>query len=261
MSKNYSLYVDELGTTNLLDQQSRYYILSCCSVDHESRDFLKKHADQIKYKYWGNSFHRVVFHSVDIGRRQGDFRIFQDNSRLFSSFQKDLLDLLRMGNYKTFFVIVDKQKAQQKNWQEITIMRRTAEEVLRAFITLLHVQNAYGRVIIESSAIGRDYYYLKAFNYFLSGGIPQLGVSHVDIRKILTSVSFVTKKNHDIEEQISDLLAYAARVKHSGNVVAGSYEEKIVAVLNKKIFIPPKLASPRKLMFYSQVSSFLVLPE
>jgi hypothetical protein len=260
MMRNYSLYVDELGTTNLLNQQSPYYILSCCSVDHQSKDEFKAQADRIKYKYWGNRYDQIVFHSVDIGRQEGDFSIFQNNPSILDAFQTDLIDFLRIGNYKMLFVLVDKPKAVAQNWKDVTVMRRSADEITRAFLTLLHVQEAHGRMIVESSAVNRDYYFLKSFNYFLSGGIPQLGITHTDIRKILTSISFVTKRNHDIEEQISDLLAYAAKLKYQGNFTPGSYEGKIVEVLNKKIFSPPKLASPRKMSFYSHVSPFLILP-
>ncbi|MEK7636915.1 MAG: DUF3800 domain-containing protein [Patescibacteria group bacterium] len=261
MTRNYSLYVDELGTTNLLDQQSPYYILSCCSVDQQSKDDLKAQADRIKYKYWGNRFQHVIFHSVDIGHQEGDFSIFQNNHAGLVAFQADLIDFLRTGNYKMLFVLVDKPKAVAQNWRDVTVMRRSADEVTRAFLTLLHVQKAHGHMVIESSAVDRDYYFLKSFNYFLSGGIPQLGITHADIRKILTSISFVTKRNHDIEEQISDLLAYGARLRYLDNLVPGSYEEKIAGVLNTKIFSPPKLASPKKMNFYSQVSPFLVLPK
>jgi len=70
--KNYNLFIDELGNANPLNTSSPVYILCGIIVSGQNREKLKIHADQIKFKYWGNT--NIVFHSREIGRSEGDFQ-------------------------------------------------------------------------------------------------------------------------------------------------------------------------------------------
>src|SRR3989338_2148395 len=76
---------------------------------------LKIFSDQIKFKYWGRT--DVVFHSREIGRKEGDFTIFKDQ-RIFNEFLHDLENLLSSPRFKMFFIVVDKTKARQVGWDE-----------------------------------------------------------------------------------------------------------------------------------------------
>ena len=69
-------FIDELGSASPKSIQSKLYILSGIMVTSQSRDRLKIMADQIKFKYWGKT--DIVFHSREIGRKEGDFSILKD---------------------------------------------------------------------------------------------------------------------------------------------------------------------------------------
>lgn len=72
------------------------------------------------------------------------------------------------------------------------------------------------------------------------------------------------KKNHDIEEQIADLFAYAAKIKYrsqmTGKPPSGDYEQMIVELLDKKIFTVPTGAGREKARLFKEVDPFLIIP-
>ena len=60
------------------------------------------------------------------------------------------------------------------------------------------------------------------------------------MKKILTSISFVSKNNQDIETQIADLLAYPAGYSclvtdGTKAIVPNSYEDNLCKILSAKI--------------------------
>jgi len=85
----YKLFIDELGTANIKDEKSGLYILAGCSINEIECQNIKILADQIKFKYWGHT--NIVFHSRDIGRRKGNFKIFK-NAKLFKAVKIKKLD-------------------------------------------------------------------------------------------------------------------------------------------------------------------------
>ncbi|MEK7516987.1 MAG: DUF3800 domain-containing protein [Patescibacteria group bacterium] len=73
--RNLCLFIDESGIANPKVTNSEVYILAGCMVDDYAREKLKIEADQIKFKYWTKT--NIVFHSKEIGRKEGDFKIFK----------------------------------------------------------------------------------------------------------------------------------------------------------------------------------------
>jgi hypothetical protein len=119
-------------------------------------------------------------------------------------------------------------------------------------------------MIIESASAEKDKYLLDAFAYFLGAGIIQQKIDYKTIQDTISSVSFVTKKNNDIEEQVSDLFGYAAKLhylkKQDISFKTGVYENMILNLLQKKIFKIPKEANQKKARLFREVNPFLVLP-
>ena len=128
-----NFFIDELGSASPKAIQSKLYILSGIMVTSQSRELLKIKADQIKFKYWNKT--NIVFHSREIGREEGDFRILKDNN-INKSFTKDLISFLYQGSFQLFGVLVDKTKM-PKNWNEKTLYKKTSEIIIRNFIFAL----------------------------------------------------------------------------------------------------------------------------
>jgi hypothetical protein len=257
----YRLYIDESGTSNPLDLQSELYVLAGCSVNKNDCHNIKILADQIKFKYWGKT--DVVFHSREISRCEGEFSILKDKN-IYNEFLKDLDMFLSSSKFKMFFIIVDKNKARQAGWNDVKVNKDTTLYLVRNFLLTLLTTDSKGEMVIESASAEKDKYLLDAFAFFLGAGITQPKVDYRTIQNTISSVSFVTKKNNDIEEQISDLFGYAAKLNYLKqqkiNFKTGLYEDMILELLQKKIFKVPKDASSKKSKFFKQVEPFLILP-
>lgn len=258
------LFIDELGNYNPIDKQSNLYVLCGCAVESDYREKLKILADQIKFKYWGNT--NVVFHSREIGIKEKQFKIFKNNEKLYNNFLRDLMNFLKQSKYTIFIVVCDKDTARKLGWNSVKVVKETGRKLFHHYLVwLLGLSNTKGKIFIESATAEKDIYYLKEFSYFLSPGCKELAGNHKIIKQILTSISFVTKQNYDIEEQIADLFAYAAKCKYLSQLSklkysSNSYESSIMQILENKLFKLPKFAGDKKMKYYKSVDSFCILP-
>lgn len=255
-----NLFIDESGQANPKSKDSPCYILCGCIVNEECRNYLKIRADQIKFKYWGNT--SIVFHSREIGRKVDDFENLRDQDT-WKSFQQDLFRFLSSGGFQIFIVVIDKIKAVKRNWNEVKVYKESADLMVKNFVlSLLAFQRNKGRLVVESATSQKDFLYHKAVGYYLSNGIKELKVPYSDVQNVLTEISFVTKKNHDIEEQIADLMTYAARLKFLKKKPEDldEYERRIMAILDSKLFSINPNTGERKKKFHSKIDSFKILP-
>ena len=256
------MYIDELGTANVDDKNSSLYILAGCSINESERQHMKIWADKIKFKYWGHK--NIVFHSREIWRKENDFEIFKDN-KILKQFLKDLKEFLALSKFKMFFVIIDKEKAKIQAWNNVKIYKVTSKQLIKNFIAILLSGDSRGKIIVESATAEKDFYFHKALGHFLAEGIKEIGVDYKKVQETVTSISFVTKNNFDIEEQIADLFAYAAKCKYLGQigkrVKNGSYEKMMLELLENKTFKNPRKARDLKRKYFKEVDSFVVLPQ
>lgn len=261
----YELFIDELGQANPASKQSDIYVLSGCAIEDDKRNDLKILADQIKFKYWGHT--NIVFHSREIARNEGSFSIFSRNSLKRKEFFEDLFKFLNLASIVHFVVVCDNVQARKNGWNSLKVIKETSNLIFLQFVTwLLGLASAKGKVNIESATAEKDRYYLNTFSYFLAPENKDLKADYKTIQNILTSISFVTKRNHDIEEQIADLMAYAAKCKYlrankRKTFKVGSYEDKIIRLLEAKLWHLPKLAGEKKMKFYKNIESFCVIPK
>lgn len=261
----YRLFIDELGIASPKATESKIYVLTGIMVRNDLRKDLKIKADQIKYKYWNKT--NIIFHSREIGKNFGDFSIFENNEELKESFIKDLFEYLGNIPLTILSIIVDKQKALKTNWNDIKIFKETIKLLYYNYLAfLLGKESSNGKIVVESATAEKDVYYLKYFAYFTSPKCVELNIDYKKIQEILTSISFVTKRNFDIEEQIADIFSYAAKCKFEHDFKKksfsiNSYENKIIKILNEKLFNKPKNLSRKKSSFYEKVDSFIVLPK
>lgn len=258
----YCLFIDELGTANPKDFNSSLYILAGCSINEDERQNMKVWADRIKFKYWSHT--NIVFHSREIGRKENEFSILKDKT-MFNNFLKDLEQFLLHSKFKMFFVILDKEKVRKMSWNHIKIYKEMSNQIVKNFILILLTGDSRGKIIVESATAEKDFYFHKSVGYYLAAGIKELNVDYKKIQETLTSISFVTKNNFDIEEQVADLFAYAAKLKYlkqkGKRIKNGLYEKAMLELLENKIFKRPRDAKDRKMKFFKEVNSFVVLPQ
>ena len=254
-----NFFIDELGSAERNEKHSKHYILSGCMVNEFSRNWLKIRSDQIKFKYWGKT--DIVFHSREIGRKTGEFIILKDK-KIYEDFKKDLFTFLSLGTYQLFVVVLNKENSLKLNWTTDKNYEETANILIKNFILSLLATKSKGRLVIESATSKRDFIFHKVMSNFLSVGIPSLNIKVEDIQNVLTEVSFVTKKNFDIEEQVADILVYGAKLKLSGKKIESmnDYEKNILKIMNQKLFKMHPETGEKKKKYYSFMNSFEILP-
>jgi hypothetical protein len=259
--ENYKLFIDELGVANPKDVRSPLYIISACSVNEKVRSEMKIKANQIKFKYWGKT--DIVFHSREIGRKMGDFEILKDK-KIFKEFILDFYKFILNSDFKMFFVILDKDRARKLGWNDIKIYKETSNSIIKNFLLAMISQDSKANIIIESSTSEKDFYFHKANSFFLAGGISDLNVGCKKVQDTITSIAFVTKNNLDIEEQMADIFAYAAKCKYflqkKRKIKVGNYEEIILELLKKKTYKRSKNAGVSKKKYLDQIESIKILP-
>ena len=259
--ENYKLFIDELGVANPKDTKSEVYIVSACSVNEKERLSIKTKADQIKFKYWGRT--DIVFHSREFGRKMGDFSIFKDK-KVFKEFISDFEAFILDSDFKMFFTILDKGKARKLGWNDVKIYEETSYIIIKNFLLSMISQDSRANIVIESSTSEKDFYFHKANNFFLSGGVSEVDVDYKKVQDTITSIAFVTKNNFDIEEQIADIFAYAVKCKYflqiKKKIKIGFYEKIVLDLLKKKLYKKPRNASVHKQKYLNEIESIKLLP-
>lgn len=262
--KKYCLFIDESGSFDLNHSNSELYILCGCAVEERNRQDIKAYADQIKFKYWGKT--DIVFHSREMSRNDGAFEIFEDKADLKELFLQDLLKFLRNSPFTILPIIIHKPSAKKKNWTKEKIIQKTSNYVISNYIRLLFIKkNAAGKIVIEFSNTFKDKFYLESFNYFIRPDCKDLDqIDYKIVQKKLTSLSFVTKHNHDIEEQIADLMTYPIKCKYqkltNKSKKFEDYGNKMMRVLESKLLIKPNKPNKKKKPFFDKIESFGVMP-
>ena len=264
----YKLYIDESGKNSLknFDTKRPHFSLASVIVHEEARDILKRQADQIKFKYWGKQ-KDVWFHSAEMRRLDGLFLQFRkkNNPKLpITDLQSDLIDYITTIPIKIGMVCVNKSNYIKANpplmhaikqltpnkksgWHtmvssiEKKLLRNNAEIIFIMYLSFLYKKKERGSIIIESSSMAQDSVMFEAYNQLLICGCPSLNLTTTGVREHFTGISFVTKKNHDIETQIADMVAYYLNIEASCidgmfKLKANSFEQSMITSLKTKTF-------------------------
>lgn len=210
MADNFKLYIDENGVSDLNHWDNNFTLCGIIVTKHQAEE-LRIRADQIKFKYWGRT--DIVFHSREIATKSGDFSILND-SHVETNFQRDIINFLGLPLFRCIIVSVDKGKAKTQGWDSGKVLDQANQYVIEMFLKFLIRQKrtSRGQIVLESSS-AQDIAFYKRFAYYVSHGANTLNLNSQDVKNTLTSISFVSKVNHDIEAQLADLLAYPATQK------------------------------------------------
>ncbi len=233
--KLHRLFIDESGQPQYSHSDKNFTYCGIIANPIQS-EYLKIVADQIKFKYWNRT--STVFHSVDIGKKRNDFSILNDQDT-YSDFKTDLFKFLNNNSYRCIIVSINKEKARTLGWSELKVRNIATDTLIELYIKFLHEKCFLGQIIAESSS-SADINLYKRYTSYLSQGCPSMNLSHIDLKKQLTSITFVSKNNHDIEAQIADILVYAGVKKILSDegffsLLPESYEGKLINILNTKL--------------------------
>lgn len=229
-----------------------------CIIEDKKQDDFKVKCDQLKFKYWDKT--DVVFHSEELGKRVGEYAIFKGNDHLLKQFYNQLFTLLNSAPIVVTAAIVDKDLAYADGWTKDTILQKASESIIMDFMSYLYGEpGSKGRVVYEASGYTRDAEYLKAYTRYLDPAWQKVNPDFTDVRQHLTSITFANKLNQDTEMQLADILSYAVVCKFKqktrrAKYKSGSYEDRIIALLDKKTLRKPsQMSNKDKIKYYSKI--------
>jgi hypothetical protein len=163
--------------------------------------------------------------------------------------------------------VVDNSKARSEGWiQKNKLVKETSQIIFNNFAMITYCKSkTKGKIVIELDE-DKEKSYFKSFKTLLGCGVPNTVIKSSDIRDMITSISFVTKKNDDIETQLMDLFSYAVKCKYlqeieKKNFPRDSYENDIIDILNRKLYEVPYNTSTLKKRILNKVNPFVILPK
>jgi hypothetical protein len=262
----YKLFIDESGKNTLrkIDPNLPFFSMSGVIVHKDNSEAIRIKADQIKFKYWGKM--DVVFRATNLRRLTGDFDIFVRPTKFnLDDFYVDFINLITNSSIRVIWVGMNKAKYISNNppiknavtkvdlpnhghnWDKMVsgierkIIKDFTNELLTVYLCHLIKKKDWGQVIMEASDAYQDIGILTAYNELMVRGHTPLNMTSSHIRDFLTAISFVTKKNRDIESQLADIVAHYLNLDAKANdgissIVPGSYEHRVIEAIKVKIF-------------------------
>jgi len=207
--QNYKvLALDESGKASQ-NHASKSFVLSGLIIPEDFKEDLDLQIRILKKKHLGDE--EIILHSRDMLRKKGLFSDWSSNSEKEISFWSEYIALIDNPKIVLAIVVADKEKAKKLGWNDIAILRRSYRAVLEGFAINHLDENTGGKIIAESEPY-QDKYLLEAHNRLQGMGVPSIGLSPVEYRKKLTSLSLVNKANLDVDVQIADSFATMADV-------------------------------------------------
>lgn len=208
------LSLDESGKASY-SHKSPLFILSGTVIPEKFKSKLDKLMRRLKKKYFKDG--EIVFHSRDMYRRKGPFAILQD-PKIELAFWSEFISIVSNPEISVMFIIVDKQKAKHKGWNQKAILKRSYLKILEEFAGKQLKSGVSGKIIVESDP-SQDFYLIEAHNRIQAMGTSDGVVSAREYRQKITSLSLVNKANLDIDIQIADTLASIAGMIHMINAL------------------------------------------
>lgn len=258
---SFTIFLDESGWADLKEVKKSPYFTVCGVVVKEiSRAGIKRDLEKIKEKYFGSKHY--VLHSARLRRE------LKNDPKKIASFAVDLEKFLKSHNFFLLVSVVDKAKAIQYSWINKTVYERIYKDILGNLIKFLIARKSIGHIHAEASTVHQDIFIYTNFFTFIANGLPALSITPDDIKRHLTSLTYVTKINNDAEEQIADLFGYCGTLQIRMNkkeIDLSSLDEidqVLFKIMQSKYFQvdPSRVLKPLKKKLYKSIVPFSVLP-
>ncbi|MBI2017789.1 DUF3800 domain-containing protein [Candidatus Daviesbacteria bacterium] len=231
------LSIDESGKASY-DHKSELFVLSGIVIPEKFKPKLDKLTRKLKRKYFKNE--EIVFHSRDMHRKKGPFALLQDPKKELA-FWSEYTASVDDPEISMMFIIVDKQKARHKGWNQKAILKRAYLKMLEEFANKQLKLGVNGKIIVESDP-SQDFYLIEAHNHIQGMGTSDGTMAATEYRQKITSLSLVNKANLDIDIQIADTLAPIAGMMYERNILKKQKQMNKIEQMKEKL-IEKKLSN------------------
>lgn len=224
------LSLDETGKASF-NHPSKNFVLSGLVLPEKFKPKMDRLIRKLKKKYFRDE--EIVFHCRDMLRKRGPFVILREDPAKEINFWAEFIVILNLKLLSMAFVITDKGKAKKLGWNDSAILRRAYGKMLEEF-TKKHLADSGGKIVVESDPY-QDKYLIEAHNRLQSMGIPSEGITGLDYRKKITSLSLVNKLNLDVDIQTADILAIMADIVYTMKMGGNKKPTRVQAMMKRLI--------------------------
>lgn len=256
---SYGFFIDESGSADPKTfAHSPCFTLCGILITAKNRRILKVLSDELKMKYFGSK--KFIFHSAQLR-----FQLRRNNKSL-SAFTNDFKAILQNCSFWVVFTVVHKKKAFDKGWDAIHVYQQSYKVLLANLLKFLYAKNIKGEIYAEASSASQDSYLYNAFFHLIRRGIERLGITNKLAKQYFTSLSYVTKPNNDIEEQLADILSMYGRLRmaiESNERLQDDldcFEKLVYSIASKRLLAITNASNPKKVALYAQINPFKKLP-
>lgn len=257
--EKYNIFMDESGWADPTSYiKSPYFAVCGLVINDKYRNKLSIDISTLKIKYFKDK--NYILHSVSLKR---DLRIKKHS---LIDFSKDLNRVLSKYPFFLLCTLTNKELALKRHWDKGNIFKSTYNTLIGNLVKFLIAKDYSGSIYTEACSVEQDITIYKAMITLIANGISRLGITPKDVRSHLTSVSFVTKDNNDIEEQLVDLFGHSIKNKYmiSKNILdvtsLDPLDRVLLMILNKKLFQGINVSNVKKKRLYESINSFKILP-
>lgn len=212
----FRIYIDEVGNHDLAhadNPNERFLSLTGVIVTRDTmKEIITPALNKLKADFFqSDPDEPVILHRKDIVKKQGPFRILQDQGKK-DAFDNALLVSLRNWDYAVTTVVIDKlaHRDQYVTWQYHPY-HYCLKVLLERF--LLHLEQYQGRgdVMIESRGGNEDRKLKKSYSRLFEEGTEYVAKDRLQTRLTSRELKVKPKAANVSGLQIADLIAYPSR--------------------------------------------------
>ncbi len=251
------IFIDECGKADYSDDSKVFAIVGVV-IDQETRIKLTEKFKKLKLKFFKKE--SFVFHRSEL---RNDLKV---NGKDIQEFAVELRKVLFEISFFVLASVTDKAKAKKRNWKKERVIETSYRSLLSNTIKFVVSKDFCAQLITEASAHEQDISLYRNFWHFMTNGISRVEITKQEVKTHVTSISYVTKDNHDDELQLADLMSGAVQNKYL--LEKGIYSKEklnpidnvLLEVLEKTLFKRKATVVVRKKYLYSQINSYVIFP-
>jgi hypothetical protein len=208
-NKEYMLFLDETKR----NPDNPYFCVAGFAISREDYEgTLIPSINKFKISHFGNT--DVIFHFAEMKKGSGEFSHFAD-AAIRTKFWSELYNLLKGMPLVTFGCYFDSDKMKTIYPDRATTLYDIAlHYIVENYVHYLRSVGGTGSITLESRTMKENQLLHDYFNSIEANGT--LYYSKNDIRKYISSVGYIIKKDNCIGLQIADLIpTYFVRLKNN----------------------------------------------
>lgn len=209
----YFVFIDESGEANMTNPDPRFDIFVLCAIVFSEESYTKFNTEMkgLKKKYFENE--QVVFHSTEMRKKSGIFRIFL-NPNVLKSFYIDIDKIFMEHHYKIISCVVDKPAYRERYPKRNTAYEDALTFVCERCISMVgrgHVPNTL-HFCLEKRQENKDRELKRLFTKLTKYGTEFKSTN--DFKICYPKLHFRGKQENINGLQWADLCAYPIARKH-----------------------------------------------